>query len=105
MRRVWLWSRDEVLKFPVGLRKGDDIRWIPPAYGSIAQVLRNPVYAGAYAFGKSRQERYLDEHGRKKSLRRLPRQSMAGEIILLALRHRREIMPDQAQEAGSPENQ
>ena len=33
------------------------------------------------------------------------RQPMAGEIILLALLHRREIMPEQAQEAGSTENQ
>ncbi len=74
MRRVWLWFRDEGLQFPVRLRKGDDIRWIPPAYSSIVQVLGNPVYAGAYAFGKSRQERYLDGHGRmKKRVRQLPR--------------------------------
>ena len=46
MRRVWLWFRDEVLQFPVRLRSGDDVRWIPPACSSIVQVLRNPVYAG-----------------------------------------------------------
>ncbi len=86
MRRVWLWFRDEGLQFPVRLRSGDDIRWIPPAYSSIVQVLGNPVYAGAYAFGKSRQERYLDEHGRmKKRLRRLPR---AEWRVLLPGHHR-----------------
>ena len=74
MRRVWLWFRDEGLQFPVRLRRGDDVRWIPPAYSSIVQVLRNPVYAGAYAYGKTRQERYLDDNGRmQKRLRRLPR--------------------------------
>ena len=86
MRRVWLWFRDEGLQFPVRLRNGDDVRWIPPAYSSIVQVLRNPVYAGAYAFGKSRQERYLDEHGRmKKRLRQLPR---AEWRVLLPGHHR-----------------
>ena len=74
MRRVWLWFRDEGLQFPARLRRGNDVRWIPPAYSSIVQVLRNPVYAGAYAFGKTRQERYLDDNGRmQKRLRRLPR--------------------------------
>lgn len=86
MRRVWLWFRDEGLQFPVRLRRGDDVRWIPPAYSSIVQVLSNPVYAGAYAFGKSRQERFLDEHGRmKKRLRRLPR---AEWRVLLPGHHR-----------------
>ncbi len=86
MRRVWLWFRDEGLQFPVRLRSGDGIRWIPPAYSSIVQVLRNPVYAGAYAFGKSRQERYLDEQGRmQKRLRRLPR---AEWRVLLPGHHR-----------------
>ncbi len=86
IRRVWLWFRDEGLQFPVRLRSGDDVRWIPPSYSSIVQVLRNPVYAGAYAFGKSRQERYLDQHGRmKKRLRRLPR---AEWRVLLPGHHR-----------------
>ena len=36
-------------------------------------VLESPVYAGAYAFGKTRRERYVDEHGHtRQRLRRLP---------------------------------
>ena len=86
MRRVWLWFRDEGLQFPVRLRSGDGIRWIPPAYSSIVQVLSNPAYAGAYAFGKTRQERYLDDHGRmQKRLRRLPRSEWR---VLLPGHHR-----------------
>ena len=30
-------------------------------------MLDSPVYAGAYAFGKTRQERYVDEHGTRAS--------------------------------------
>jgi hypothetical protein len=38
-------------------------------------VLSNPVYAGAYTFGKTRSERYIDEHGRpRKRQRHLPRE-------------------------------
>jgi len=39
----------------------------------VHSVLENPVYAGAYAFGKTRRKRYVDEHGQpRKRMRRLP---------------------------------
>ena len=63
VRRVWLWFRSEGLSFPLREHAGADIRWIPPTYTSIHQVLTNPVYAGAYVYGKSRHERYVDEAG------------------------------------------
>jgi len=41
-------------------------------------VLSNPVYAGAYAYGKSRCERYVDETGRvRKRVRLLPQDTWA----------------------------
>jgi hypothetical protein len=43
------------------------------SYTAIHQVLSNPVYAGAYAYGKTRQEVTLDASGRrKKRMRHLP---------------------------------
>ena len=39
------------------------MRWVIPTYHQIHSVLESPVYAGAYAFGKTRRERYVDEHG------------------------------------------
>ena len=72
-RRVWLWFRAENLSFPLQMHHSDQIRWIAPTYHAIHSVLSNPVYAGAYCYGKSRQERYVDEHGVLKTrLRRLP---------------------------------
>jgi hypothetical protein len=36
--------------------------------------LTNPVYAGAYTYGKTHQEPYVDQTGRlRKRIRRLPR--------------------------------
>ena len=37
------------------------MRWVPPSYHAIHGVLANPVYAGAYVYGKSRSERYVDK--------------------------------------------
>ena len=46
---------------------------LSPTYTALHHILSNPVYAGAYTYGKTKYERYLDEHGavRKRS-RHLP---------------------------------
>ena len=50
-----------------------EIEWVIPTYHQIHSVLESPVYAGAYAFGKTRRERYVDEHGNtRQRIRRLP---------------------------------
>jgi DNA invertase Pin-like site-specific DNA recombinase len=78
VRRVWLWFLSENLNFPLRTQPGEDIRWVPPSYHSIHQVLTNPVYAGAYAYGKSRHERYVDDSGvLRKRVRQLPRSQWA----------------------------
>jgi DNA invertase Pin-like site-specific DNA recombinase len=74
VRRVWLWLRTEGLSFPMQTRYGGGVRWIDPSYIAVYHVLTNPVYAGAYAYGKSRHEVTLDASGaRKKRVRKLPR--------------------------------
>jgi DNA invertase Pin-like site-specific DNA recombinase/predicted DNA-binding transcriptional regulator AlpA len=73
-RRVWLWFRSEGLKFPLQMHARSEIRWVEASYTAIHHVLRNPVYAGAYVYGRTRQETILDASGeRKKRLRKLPR--------------------------------
>ena len=72
-RQVWLWFQSEGLLFPHACPSGQ-ILWVKPTYIALHTVLRNPVYAGAYAYGKSRCERYVDESGRvRKRVRLLPR--------------------------------
>ena len=73
-RRVWLWFRSEGLKFPLQMHQGGEIRWVEASYTAIHQVLTNPVYAGAYVYGRTRHEIVLDAAGqRKKRVRHLPR--------------------------------
>jgi DNA invertase Pin-like site-specific DNA recombinase len=74
-RRVWLWFRNERMKFPLQMHAHAEIRWVEASYHAIHHVLTNPVYAGAYVYGKTRSETTLDALGaRKKRLRRLPRE-------------------------------
>jgi len=73
-RRVWLWFRSEGIVFPLQSNSFPDIQWVTPTYTGIHQVLTNPVYAGAYVYGKTHQERFVDRSGRlRKRIRRLPR--------------------------------
>jgi DNA invertase Pin-like site-specific DNA recombinase len=75
-RRVWLWFRSEGLSFPLQTMPAGmpgPIRWVAPTYHALHQVLTNPVYAGAYTYGKTRYERYVDENGAvRKRIRHLP---------------------------------
>ena len=73
VRRVWLWFRSEGLKFPLQSNQLPEIEWVAPTYHAIHGVLKSPVYAGAYVYGKTRCERYVDEQGRiSKRVRKLP---------------------------------
>ena len=74
VRRVWLWLRTEGLLFPLQTGSAGNVRWVDPSYVAVYHVLTNPVYAGAYAYGKSRNEITLDASGSpKKRVRKLPR--------------------------------
>lgn len=73
VRQVWLWFRSQDLSFPLQSNKWPEIQWVVPTYTAIHHVLTSPVYAGAYVYGKTRHERYVDETGRiRKRIRKLP---------------------------------
>ena len=85
VRQVWLWFRSEGLSFPMRPHLKSEIRWIAPTYTAIHHVLTNPVYAGAYIYGRCRHERYVDEQGRlRRRTRHLP---MAEWSVLLPEHH------------------
>ena len=75
-RRVWLWFRSEGLSLPLQQAPAGrlgPIRWVTPTYTAVHHILTNPVYAGAYTYGKTRYEHYVDEHGTvRKRIRHLP---------------------------------
>jgi DNA invertase Pin-like site-specific DNA recombinase len=76
VRAVWLWFRNQGLRFPLQsttLGGPGQIRWVTPTYQAIHNVVTHPAYAGAYAYGRTRHERYVTETGQVRSRsRRLP---------------------------------
>jgi hypothetical protein len=54
-RQVLLWFRGEHTNLPALVldAPGHDVVWKLPVYNTIWHMLRNPMYAGAYAFGKT----------------------------------------------------
>ncbi len=66
VRGVWLWLREQQLKFPLqptAYLRGTDIVWVEPTYHAVHNVLTHPAYAGAYTFGRTRQRRSVDADG------------------------------------------
>jgi hypothetical protein len=67
VRQTLFWFRQENAPLPV-LSPGSDARitWKLPSYHNLLSILTNPVYAGAYAFGKrQRRTQILDGRLRK----------------------------------------
>ena len=83
-RKVWLWFRSEGLMLPLRQGMQGEVRWVAPTYTAIHHILTNPVYAGAYVYGKTKHERYIDETGNvRKRTRHLP----IGEWMVLLPEH------------------
>jgi DNA invertase Pin-like site-specific DNA recombinase len=65
VRQVYLWFRQEQQSIPVRTPAGG-ICWKVPVYSSVMNVLSNPFYAGAYAFGRTQvRTRVVDGRARK----------------------------------------
>ena len=81
VRATWLWLRAEGLRWPLQkvayTRRGSgipEITWVEPTYHAVHTTLTHPAYAGAYVYGRTRKERYLDPGGAlRQRARRLPR--------------------------------
>ncbi len=75
-RQVWLWLKDQHLSWPlqqIGYRRGSlpEVTWVESTYHAVHTTLTHPAYAGAYVYGRSRQEQYLGEDGTLKKRRRV----------------------------------
>lgn len=61
-RQVLMWLLDQSLELPGSTWRDD--RWLTvwrkPTYHAIRRILRNPVYAGAYAWGKTKTDSILE---------------------------------------------
>jgi DNA invertase Pin-like site-specific DNA recombinase len=83
-RQVHVWLRDEGIALPVASHRaaeGRSIAWKLPLYNTVHNILTNPVYAGAYAFGRT-MSKVSVEDGRKRIKRGLRRPQSEWEVLL-----------------------
>src|SRR5215467_6947965 len=82
-RQVHIWLRDEGIELPVKSRNTEErgIIWRLPAYNTVRNILTNPIYAGAYAFGRTTSKVSV-ENGRKRVRRGLQRPQTEWDVLL-----------------------
>ena len=83
VRQVHIWLRDEGIELPVNSRDGEGRRivWKLPLYTTVHNILTNPVYAGAYAFGRTTSKVSVED-GRKRIRRGLHRPQTEWDVLL-----------------------
>ena len=86
VRQVFFWLDQQQIQLPVarGPEAVREIVWQPARYHAVLSVLKNPIYAGAYAYGRSKTIVRL-ENGQKQ-VRRL-RQPHREDWTVLILDH------------------
>ena len=82
-RQVHIWLRDEGIELPVKSRNVEarGIIWRLPAYNIVHNILTNPIYAGAYAFGRTT-SRVSVENGRKRVRRGVHRPMAEWDVLI-----------------------
>ena len=61
-RQALLWFHEHDLDLPVKQR-GGGVTWRRPSYATIHRMIENPVYGGAYAYGKTARTSAYSAHG------------------------------------------
>ena len=82
-RQVHIWLREEGIELPVKSRRGEaqGVIWRLPAYNIVHNILTNPVYAGAYAFGRTTSKVRVED-GRKIIRRGVPRPMAEWDVLI-----------------------
>lgn len=83
VRQVHLWRRHERIPLPAVAygTEGRRIEWKLPVYNTLLHILTNPIYAGAYAFGRTG-SRVSIEAGRKKVVRGFKKERDDWEVLI-----------------------
>ena len=86
-RQVHIWLREEGIELPVKSRQGEahGVVWRLPAYNIVHNILTNPIYAGAYAFGRTKSRVSIE--GGRKHIRRGVQKPMAEWDVLIKDHH------------------
>jgi excisionase family DNA binding protein len=83
VRQVTIWLCDEGIKMPIVVYgpRGRMVEWRLPRYNTIHRLLTNPIYAGAYVFGRTGSQVRV-EAGRKLITRSVRRSQKEWEVLI-----------------------
>jgi excisionase family DNA binding protein len=84
VRQVYFWLNQQPMQLPIvrGPDDAQEIIWQPARYHAVHSVLKNPIYAGAYAYGRSKTVRRL-EAGQKRVVRQVRRRREEWSVLIL----------------------
>ena len=84
VRQVYFWLDQQRIQLPVarGAEEVREVVWQPARYHAVLSVLKNPAYAGAYAYGRSKTVVQLDA-GQKRVLRQKRRRREDWTVLIL----------------------
>ena len=112
VRQLALWLRQEEIDLPIAIQgsQGRTVEWQPPRYHYLHRLLMNPVYAGAYVFGRTYTRTRFDggrkvmTHGIMRPVeewRVVIRDHHDGYISWEQYEHNRKVIADNANMKGS----
>ena len=83
VRQVHLWLCQEGIALPLidHGSGGRAVRWRAPVYSSVHRLLTNPIYAGAYVYGRRGSATRI-EAGRKRIRRGIARQVEQWDVLI-----------------------
>ena len=73
-RQVMLRLIEEDRRLPRRASSDRRVRWVKPTYKAVHDILTNPVFAGAYAYGRKQTERRVEDGVIRERQRRAPRE-------------------------------
>ena len=83
VRQVHLWFRHERVSLPAAVYgpEGRTIKWKLPVYNTVLHILQNPIYAGAYVFGRTG-SRVVIENGRKRVVQNMRKEQKDWDVLI-----------------------
>jgi hypothetical protein len=83
VRQLVLWLRQERIELPIAVHgpQGRSVQWRLPRYNTVHRLLTNPVYAGAYVYGRT-VTRMRFEGGRKVVTHGVARRREEWEVLI-----------------------
>ena len=82
VRQLVLWLRQEQIELPIAVHgaQGRSVQWRLPRYNTVHRLLTNPVYAGAYVYGRTfTRIRFEEDAGSPHTVSRVGRRSGSGD--------------------------